>query len=134
MGDDIHAEMSRFWQGASVIHERIHRGRKLTVYESAVVDERPPSFIVVLNDGERFEGWLVLSPEGSVPRIHGPLTTRDHESYNVRLDSFAGGPLELADLACRLLDYDYKFPPEAGATPVNWVWTEKPPPYRPSGK
>jgi hypothetical protein len=97
-------------------------------------------YLCIITDISRLEGKLTLSPEGfrfpwgAVPPVDGVLITRDHESYHVRRDSFAGGPVELADLACQLLDYEYKFPPEAGVTADNFVWIRKPPPYRPPEK
>lgn len=128
---DMHAEFARFWEGASLVHQRTCLNRRLEVYQSRPGASRAPSYIVIIYDGERFEGRLALSPEGSTPRVDGVLISRDHESYRVRRDSFVGESREIADLACQLLDYEYKFPPEAGVTADNFVWTKKPPPYRP---
>lgn len=127
---DVQAAFSLFWAGATVVHKRSHAGRVLEVLQSAPVENRPTSYLCAIG-GERHEGFITLSPEGASPRIQGNLVALEHESYSVRIDSFTGGPFEFADLVCRLLDYNYKFPPDAGVTADNLVWTKKPPPYRP---
>jgi hypothetical protein len=123
---DIQANFGLFWSGATLVHERGHGGRRLQVHRSVPVENRAASYIVVIYSGNRFEGWITLSPEGEGPRIHGNLVTKEFESYSVSIDSFAGGPFELADLAGRLLDYGYKFPPDSGVTADHFVWTKKP--------
>lgn len=131
---DLHADFSALWADSTVIHQRSHGVRTLKVGRSAPMEGILPSFLCVITDVDRFEGRLTLSPEGSVPRVAGVLINRDHESYRVQRDAFIGGPLELVDLACQLLDYEYKFPPEAEITADNFVWTTKPPPFRPGEK
>jgi hypothetical protein len=90
-------------------------------------EEQPATFLCSISFEGRHEGYLTLSPQGTIPRVHGVLVRAINDSFIVRLDSLEGGPIEFADLTCRLLDYNYQFPPDSGVTPTNLVWDKKTP-------
>jgi hypothetical protein len=115
---DPHAVFTRFWSGAKCVYEGAHDGRDLSVYESAPADDRKPSYLCEIGNRGTLEGWITLVHDGSQPRIQGFLVRKEFGSYSLKRELFAGGTKELVEYACRMLDYNYEFPADAGVTRV----------------
>lgn len=113
------------WHTAHVVHHREHAGRVLSVMERQRRSAEEPLLLCWIEDHGRAEGCLTFVPGGR-PSLTGSLIRKDHELYSVSIDWQGAGPVELAEVACRLLDYEYQFPPNSGVKSANFVWSERP--------
>lgn len=112
---DLQAAYGLLMASASSVATRTHASRTIEIFESAPQHDRLWRFLCLIDDSGRLEGMLALS-DAPASTITGTLAKPDRKFYSVRVERFEGAAEELVDFACQLLDYDYKFPADAGVS------------------
>jgi len=115
---DLQAASGVHWSKAKIVAETSHRGRQIGVLRARKKDEAHLLGFVLcqISEGKRFEGTVTLykSPKGG--KLIGYFFGSPRAVYRLQQEPFTGDWKDVLALVKRILDYDYRFPPDLGMT------------------